>query len=109
MNQFAREIFLRLFTLNPHVYVGAVPAVRSNEGGVVTPEVPGYFRERTDDELDVLVKYAIRAEDACIREGRRQVAANPVPRPLPISTPYPSPRMPARELSFLDRLLGSHR
>ncbi len=76
-----REMFRRLLAQNPLVWIPTIPA------GPEQDEVPGYYRERTDAELDVLVRYAVRAVAACERESKRFAAANP--RPLPPSMPRP--------------------
>lgn len=66
MSPFARELFARLRAA----------------------DAPGIWR--TDEQLDALVKYAMRAEAACAREDAREHArrvASPPPRPPPTSTP----------------------
>jgi hypothetical protein len=50
MNQFTREVFMRLLAQSPLIYVPTIPA-----GDDGRPEVPGYYRERTDAEFDVFV------------------------------------------------------
>lgn len=64
MNPFARELFARLLAATPRVYGDP-----KNVNG----------REHTDEELDALVKYALRAEAACERESKRYREAHPVP------------------------------
>lgn len=61
MSPFARELFARLLAASS---VG-----------------------RTDEELDALVRYAVRAEAACEREAKRYREAHPTPRPVPTGVP----------------------
>lgn len=74
MSNFARELFARLLVATP---------------GEWDP-VEHKYCERTDEELDALVKYAMRAEAACERESRAQARERQSlhqPRPLPTGVP----------------------
>ena len=71
MSPFARELFARLL------------AASSVYWDVGTSQ----FHEHTDEELDALVRYAVRAEAACEREAKRYREAHPTPRPVPTGVP----------------------
>lgn len=75
MTQFARELFARMLAMNPLVYVAETSS----------------YRERTDEELDVFVKYAMRAAAACEREDKRYREAHPVPTGVPSGGYQPRP------------------
>jgi len=105
MDRLAEEIFARfLGSQGPLIYVAGVAAVRDDEDRIITPEIPTSYRERTDAELDALVRQAVRASAACQRERQRYAAANPVARPQPITTPYPEPVR--HKPDFIDRLIS---
>jgi len=75
VSPFARELFARLLVASSVYWdVGT-----------------SQFHEHTDEELDALVKYAMRAEAACWREDAR-AAADRQTRRMPSPTPTGVPR-----------------